>query len=150
MARTVYILRGISGSGKSTWVRKNLPAASVVSTDNFWMQDGEYFVDVSRLEEAHADCFSKFCRCLSRGDCQVVVDNTNGRVWQFRRYMEEAAKAGYDIKVVTIFCDPAIAAARNIHNTPPEIIERQHQKLMEGCAEELPRGVAQEIVMNEV
>jgi len=40
MGTKVVIMRGVSGSGKSTYARTNYPSATILSSDDYWTKDG--------------------------------------------------------------------------------------------------------------
>lgn len=116
----VIIMRGLPGSGKSTWIANNVPGALVCSADEFMVQDGVYVWDPSKLHAAHSKCQDKYMLALQGRMPLVVVDNTNLRPRDMEYYVVLAENMGYDIEIRTIHCDPAVAAARNIHGVPPE------------------------------
>lgn len=113
----VTILRGISGSGKSTYAKENYPEDSIVSADDFFMVDGEYRFDPEDLSLAHASCFSDAITRLET--CRdVVIDNTNTSVWEISPYVLLAQAYEAQIEIIRVDCDPAVAAARNTHGVP--------------------------------
>lgn len=134
--KSVIIMRGPSGSGKSTFVKKNFPTATVVSADKYFERevhwsdrsDVVYQFDPIKIGEAHAWCFNQYLLALfSNGASQVIVDNTNTRIWEFANYMFLARKKDYKVTVITTYRDGLSAldlSEKNIHGVPPEIIER--------------------------
>jgi NEDD4-binding protein 2 len=100
---TLIIMRGVSGSGKSTLAEKICAEQSfavIVSTDDYFMVDGEYRFDPRRLGEFHAanvkrteDAMVERCPC-------VIVDNTNTQAWEMKPYVELAIQHGYSVKIV--------------------------------------------------
>ena len=83
----VKIMRGCSGSGKSTYIKNHFPDAYVCSADDFWLdKDGNYKFDLSKHGQSHAWCLRKFIDYLEKmrqdpyllnpSSC-IVVDNTN-------------------------------------------------------------------------
>jgi len=132
MGKTVYIMRGISGSGKST-IAKILAERNngvICSTDDFFVIDGEYKFDPSKLKENHEKNFQKFKELLEKGVEVVIVDNTNLRYWEAGKYIKEAKKAGYRVVVVNIVPpeNPEVLFKRNTHNLPMEAIEQMYKK----------------------
>lgn len=112
--RTVVIIVGVSGSGKSTYVERMLHVAqwadadrncSVVSADDFFMMEGEYIFDPLKLPEAHSNCLRQFLIRLRMGDDLVIVDNTNLRPWERQNYIAAAELAGYKWEAHVIKCE---------------------------------------------
>lgn len=125
------LMRGVSGSGKSTFVFNNFPTATVCSADKFFMKDGVYKFDPTKLGNAHAWCSNQFNQALKRGDEIVVVDNTNTKLWEMKNYLEEAARFGYEVKVVRLVVDPKIAAARNLHGVPADKVQQMQDRFQD-------------------
>jgi len=135
MDKRVILVRGISGSGKSTLVGKLKEACAVAtdnirvcSSDNFFIVNGEYKFDATKLAQAHSQCFSFFLHAL---DCKmdvVFVDNTFVRNWELENYIQAARLRGYEILIyevrVNTVQEMRICAERNVHNVPREVIAR--------------------------
>ncbi len=125
----VIILRGISGSGKSTWAKKEYPRATVASADHYFLQaDGSYVFDGAKLQEAHMACFQTFINALIRKDTVVIVDNTNVEVWEITPYSLAAQALGYAVELITFVCDPSVATARK-QLVPPELVHQKSKRL---------------------
>jgi NEDD4-binding protein 2 len=100
---TLILMRGVSGSGKSTLAEKICAEQSfavIVSTDDYFVVEGEYRFDPKKLGEYHAanvrrteDAMVERCPC-------VIVDNTNTQAWEMKPYVELAVKHGYSVKIV--------------------------------------------------
>jgi len=131
--KQVIVMRALPGAGKSTRISRDFPEAHVVSADNFFMQgvgvDRKYVFDPSKIGDAHANCFWKFIQELQSGYHTVIVDNTNTREAEIAPYMLGAAAFGYRAKVVTLQCDPKVAAARNVHGVPEEVVLKMAELL---------------------
>ena len=124
----IYIMRGVQGSGKSTWVSK-LPESFVrLSADNYYMNNGKYEFDPSKIGTAHNWCLDLFLRAVR--DFDVVVDNTNIEIWEFAPYYRVAEAVGRPVQIVEMVCDPEIAAARNIHGVSRRVVIKKHKRLM--------------------
>lgn len=128
MNRTVIILCGLPGSGKSTYV-ESLTGAEVVSSDHYFIRDGVYVFDSSRLGAAHASCLKKFVNHVQLLKPLVVVDNTNTTALEMAPYISLAHAYGYDVQIHYVACDVEIAIARNIHKVPADIIRKMSENL---------------------
>jgi NEDD4-binding protein 2 len=132
---TVYILRGIPGSGKSTIAqtirRKCGVACGVVSADDYYATpDGGYDFRPEDIGKAHAACYLDALRVVYQMDslwdtapqpgASLVVDNTNIEAWEIAPYVSLAQARGYDHLIINRDVPPEIAIARGIHGVPPE------------------------------
>jgi len=135
MTKTVYILCGIEGSGKTTAAKKLAtedPGATtrIVSADDYMVNDrGEREFDPKRLSENHGKCQAAFHDAIKQGIERIIVDNTNLVASHRDIYVSHALQNGYD--VVTMVFDTSIetAAARNVHGVPLHTLEMQRKKL---------------------
>lgn len=132
--KKMYILRGISGSGKSTLAKELSDGddSKVFSTDDFFMEEGEYKFDPSLLPEAHAWNQSRVREALEKGITPVIVDNTHTQKWEARSYVEMAREFSYAVsfeetKTPWRF-DAEELAKKNIHGVPPEAIQRMIER----------------------
>lgn len=128
---TVHIMRGIPGSGKSTTARKLATGPEYIcSADDYFVRDGKYSFDPAGLHLAHRACLVKFLSLLARNrdnhpfdDTDIVVDNTNIRLWEYEPYMLAAYAAKARVKVYPHLPEQGVAldnfvaacAARNTH-----------------------------------
>jgi predicted kinase len=114
------LVRGIPGAGKTTQVAGlNLNPNTVrCSADDFFINDeGVYVFDLNRIGDAHGACFRKAVAALIEGK-DVIVDNTNISAVECAPYMLAAQAYGAEAEVVTVLCNPRLAAARNTHGVP--------------------------------
>ena len=145
--KKVYILRGVSGSGKSTFIKK-LPKNRVVhSTDKFFYKKGKYKFDVKKLGIYHQKNFEEFVKSLKKGKKNIVIDNTNLRYKNVKKYVTEAKKNGY--RVILVDFKPKSALwhyKRNVHSVPKYVIKRQikdykkYKKTFEKAADKIIKG----------
>lgn len=134
--KKVIIMRGIPGSGKSTYIKEHLSEALVCSADDYF-EELAALNDTSYLEEfkiylvprAHAFCRDSFNHATEVMDEPlVVVDNTNIRNWEYEEdYVDSALRRGYEVQIVEIPFSRDMAEEyhrRNKHGVPLEVIKR--------------------------
>ena len=92
--KELFLLRGIPGAGKSTLA--NLICNQHVEADMFFMQDGEYKFEASKLKQAHEWCQDK-TEAWMRNGYNVVVSNTFTQEWEMDAYYKLAEKYGYRV-----------------------------------------------------
>jgi predicted kinase len=140
--KKVILLRGISGSGKSTYIDRYLPNAYVCSADHFFRrEDGSYRFNATQLHMAHRICQEKFTKALEVTEPLVVVDNTNTRYKEYRYYLQEARKFGYRVEFVRLEIPVEVAAARNVHRVPREAVLRMARRM-----DEVPEGYLETVI----
>lgn len=101
--KTVIIMRGLPGSGKSTHVRDNFPDAVVASADDFFVnENGDYVFVRGKIGEAHQSCWTVFINAVFNKERNIVVDNTNMCGWEYTNYVLLARKMGYEIQIHTM------------------------------------------------
>lgn len=121
---TVTIMIGLPKSGKSTYIKRYLASAVVVSADHFFMDvDGTYRFDPQLLGEAHQACFRNFMAALMKG-LDVVVDNTNTQNWERAPYVMAALAYGHRLQWVHVAAEADVCCARsdNGHGVPEKVI----------------------------
>lgn len=100
MEKILYIVRGIPGSGKSTFA-KTL-GGTHFETDNFFMVDGEYKFDVTKLKAAHEWCQNSVNTAMILNittdlNSTIVVSNTFTQEWEMKPYFDMAETYGYRV-----------------------------------------------------
>lgn len=150
----VFILRGVAGSGKDTYIERVLrllyPALRVFSSDNFFVNPitGVYEFAGAKLPEAHGWNLREFTRAVYlrfeeylkshvHSDDVLVVNNTNLRVFEFAPYAGLALAHGCELEIITLATDWQVAAARNIHGVPEKSVMNMALALDKGT-EEIP------------
>jgi hypothetical protein len=134
----VIILIGESGSGKSTWVAKDIEKNPrhfrICSADNyFYDSDGEYHFDPAQLGHAHSACLHDFLSALTNPYMDVVyIDNTNTTLVEIAPYMAIAQAHNCDVRVIVMEGGGVGEfAQRNVHGVPEEVVERQALQIRE-------------------
>lgn len=124
----VTVLRGISGSGKSTWA--NQQGVPVFSTDAYFLVDGEYRYDPTKIGEYQNRNFRAFIEALSEKESWIIVDNTNICAWEYSPYILAGQAFGYETELITFVCSPEVSLARK-KLVPQEQLIRTYTQLME-------------------
>lgn len=129
----VLVLVGCAGSGKSSYTESLKlvgKRVSVVSADLYFMKDGEYKYDITKLAEAHLHCFKNYMFVLETWDSEwsvlgepsgidyLIVDNTNLNMHDITPYTMLAKAYGVPFRIVKFDIDPEVCAARNVHGVP--------------------------------
>ena len=123
MSRLI-IVRGMPGSGKSTLAAKiaALEYYNHLETDQYWMVDGEYKFDMSRIKDAHQWCQDSVREKLTKG-YGVVVSNTFTTQKEMKPYFDMAKEFG--IRPQVILCQGNYG---NIHNVPTDVLARMAER----------------------
>lgn len=126
MKTELILIRGIPGSGKSTFakaLRGNSPEIMHYEADMFFMdQFGQYKFDVSKLNHAHVWCQDITDVSLGKGK-SVIVSNTFTTKKELVPYFSIAKK--YNIKPTVILCQNTFSS---IHNVPEETMEKMKNR----------------------
>lgn len=142
--KRVIFLRGMPGSGKTSYILKRFGSAAVpahratesdqlvvCSMDHFFEQSGTYQFDAYRLGEALSFYHSNLLWALARDIETVICDNTHSRWWEMDHSRDLAKHFGYRIETVNLFdggCTDEELAARNIHGVPLEVIQKMRAR----------------------
>ena len=115
--RTLFLIRGLPGVGKSTLAaRLHVPH---VDADMYYVVNGLYVFDPTRVSAAHAWCQYRTQALLAEGD--VAVANTFTRRWELGPYYAMGADRVTEIVVVSALSDDELAA-RTTHGVPAAAI----------------------------
>lgn len=127
--KEVIIVRGCPGSGKTTFLAREYPAAFVCSAVNFHTDsNGQYKFFPKGVSDAHKYCQNAFLAALQNQLPLIAVDNTNIKSWEFEWYIETAEKYGYKVQVLRIKIDDInVVAQRNIHGVPADKVVKMHE-----------------------
>lgn len=124
----VMIMRGLPGSGKSTYA-KSVPNAHIVSADLYFEQQGGYAFNPKQLHEAHIWCFREFLKLLQQRITPIIVDNTNITAVEIAPYALAAESYGYTAEIMQFSTDVQTAAQRNVHRVPKRKIMMMQKAL---------------------
>ena len=128
--KNLILVRGISGSGKTTFVEEFIENVSLsIATDDFFVLDGMYTFDHSYLAEYHQRCIESVMSEMespsTEGYCNIVVHNTFTKEWEMQPYLDLAEKYGYNI--YTIITENR-HKSESIHDVPEDVIKAQRDR----------------------
>lgn len=136
--KTLIIMRGHPGAGKSTFVKERWEYEPFVcSADSFFSLSGKYEYDASKIGEAHNLCMRQFLHAIETNESLIIVDNTNIRIMDYIPYVRVAEALGWKVyqKVMT-------GCYQNVHGVPENKVERMRKDLQEDkFLEHLPDGL---------
>jgi predicted kinase len=124
--RTLYLIRGISGSGKSSTARK-LTRHNVAADDfpGIYNRDGSYNMELQ--SDSHRWCEAQTERWMQQGKRSIAVHNTFTRPQYVQSYLDLARKYGYAVQILhaegVVLADGS--RARNVHNVSATVLEKQ-------------------------
>jgi len=121
--KQLILLRGLPGSGKSTFA--NLLGGIHVEADQYFMQDGEYKFDASKLKQAHNWCKLRVEHSMEDGADKITVSNTFTQEWEMDAYFELAEKYGYQTFCLIV---ENRHDSKNIHGCPDDKIEQMRNR----------------------
>ena len=125
MMRNLYLLRGLPGSGKSTLAR--LVGDAFVEADMFFLKNGKYEFDGSKIRDAHAWCQSTVREWMQMNAdtygleySEIAVSNTFTQEWEMEAYYDLAKEFNY--KVFSIIVENRHDGV-NSHGVPEDKLE---------------------------
>lgn len=140
----IFIMRGLPGCGKSGMVKaihdhyypicyigdKFFPI-KVASADDFFMVNGEYKYDRSKIGQAHDWCFQKFLDYLKIKPGPYFVDNTNTSIKEIDRYVSISKSYSGYVYLITLDIDVKTSIKRNVHKVPEKTIEAMYSRIVD-------------------
>ena len=128
--KNLILVRGVSGSGKSTFAEEFLyPVSLLISTDDFFMVNGEYQFNSELLSENHLKCLKSVESEMEQPQqdiCpNIVVHNTFTQAWEIEQYKELADKYGYNFYTIIV---ENRHGSSSIHDVPDDIISKQKER----------------------
>lgn len=131
--KNLILLRGLPGSGKSTTAK--LLGASGAGTahfeaDMYFMVDGEYKFDATKLKDAHQWCQSSVEHAMLLNKTQghnskIIVSNTFTQEWEMDAYYKLAEEWGY--QVTSLIVENRHGGV-NVHGVPDEVLDKMKQR----------------------
>lgn len=133
MAKTLYLIRGVSGAGKTTFA-KELVLAKIASRFleadqyfhkyNFETGEWTYNFDASKLHEAHKLCQEITEQELIDGN-SVVVSNTSTTANEVQVYQDIATRT--NARFVSLIVENRNNTS-SVHDVPEGVLQRQRSR----------------------
>jgi predicted kinase len=99
--KILYIVRGIPGSGKSTFAKQL--TSNVFEADHYFIDnEGNYNFDPSKIKDAHKDCQDNVRYAMESSISKIAVSNTSTQDWELQPYYELATKYGYTVFSIVV------------------------------------------------
>jgi predicted kinase len=121
--KELFLLRGLPGSGKST-LAKSL-GGKHFEADMYFVRDGEYQFDVTKLKDAHEWCRSSVGGLMINEEPKLVVSNTFTQEWEMESYYKLAEQYGY--RVYSLIVENRHGGV-NEHGVPEEKLEQMKNR----------------------
>lgn len=128
--KTVYILSGIPGCGKSRLARLlDFGNSIIISADDYFINSttGEYKFDIKQIAVAHSTCMNKFIDSIYNDSIDtIIIDNTNIRHYEMVNYYFLAKMNNCIVNIRCFVADSVNdvkkCIERNVHGVPAETI----------------------------
>lgn len=119
MDKVLYIVRGVPGSGKSTFAKQL--TSNVFEADQYFLDsEGNYNFDFTKIKDAHKDCQDNVRSAMQSSISKIAVSNTFTQEWEMKVYFDLAKEFGY--KVFSLVVENRHGGT-NVHNVPEDKVE---------------------------
>lgn len=116
---SLVIIRGLPGSGKTTYAKQCFPNHIHLEADMFFVNaNGDYSFYGSMIKNAHEWCTST-AHIFMNHQKDVIVSNTFTTLKEMRPYLDHAKLTGHQISVIRMNTQYG-----SIHDVPADVIER--------------------------
>ena len=127
MKPTLFIIRGLPGSSKSTYARQLLAEGKIQAhfeADMYFehVTTGQYIFDPTKLGSAHRWCYEMTTQALEEGK-SVAVANTFTTHKEMKDYVNFAKDSGYDLQIIV-----RTGNYGSIHGVPEEAMEKMRNR----------------------
>lgn len=126
--KILYIVRGVSGCGKTTTANSIVGEKNVATADEYFYTNGggKYEFDASKLGEAHKFCQLKVRSLMKMGEPEIAVANTSTRSQDVKTYIKIADEYGY---MPIVFTVENWHGGVNSHGVPEKGLEKMANQL---------------------
>jgi predicted kinase len=129
-AGMLVVLRGLPGSGKTTYIKDYLTRHQIkdyviCSANDYFNHGTKYKFNPRHLPAAHNECVCDTITAMANKTECVIVNNPNAQCWEYSHYKLLAKHFSYSVHVIEIDCPTE------------EHVEYFHQR----CAYKIPREI---------
>jgi predicted kinase len=132
MNKVLVLLRGLPGSGKSSFANLIWNSYAICEADKFFYDEhGNYNFDASKLKQAHEWCQQeveiKMQDNLNNPQyyLEIVVSNTFTQEWEMKAYFDLAKK--YDYMVFSMIVENRHGNV-NLHGVPDDTLKKMRDR----------------------
>jgi predicted kinase len=132
MNKVLVLVRGIPGSGKSTFANLVWNNYAICEADKFFYdKEGNYNFDASKLKQAHEWCQNEVEIKMQDNQNnpqyypEIVVSNTFTQEWEMQAYFDLAKK--YDYKIFSVIVENRHGST-NVHNVPDDTLKKMRDR----------------------
>lgn len=140
--KKMIIMIGCPGSGKSTYAlkeKKNYEEdfkvnATICSTDDYFMDNGKYNFDISKLGLYHKNNQDRVKELCESGHNVIIVDNTNTTFKEQEPYVKHAIDNEYEVEFIRVYNEwsdiPEACFEKNSHGVPLDTIKAMLDRMV--------------------
>lgn len=126
---TLYIIRGCSGSGKSTFSKELAEVTGGIRYEaDMYMydEDGHYDWQAGKLKAAHRWVYEGIRGCMINAKGPLIIADTNVKIRDLQLYLDLAAE--YNYRVISLVLENR-HGNKSIHDVPDKTMRRQESAL---------------------
>ena len=133
IAKVLYLIRGVPGSGKSTFTKHIWNDYAICEADQYFIdkETGEYKFNTDELKNAHQWCRDMVETKMKDNQIneqyypEIAVSNTFTQEWEMEPYFKLAEKYGY--KVFTLIVENRHGGV-NQHGVPEDKVQAMRNR----------------------
>jgi predicted kinase len=132
MNKVLVLVRGLPGSGKSTFANLVWNNYAICEADKFFYdKEGNYNFDASKLKRAHEWCQNQVETKMQDNQNnpqfypEIVVSNTFTQEWEMQAYFNLAKK--YDYKIFSVIVENRHGST-NVHGVPDDTLKKMRDR----------------------
>ena len=130
--KSLILLRGLPGSGKSTFANFIWNDYAICEADKFFYdKEGNYNFDATKLKQAHEWCRNAVETRMKDNQVnpqyypEIIVSNPSTTESELKPYLDLSAKYGY--KVVSLIVENR-HGNKSVHDVPDETMEKMKNR----------------------